>query len=330
VTNPQVAGLQVALRSHGFYAGPIDGVAGPMTARSVRTFQRQAGLKPTGIADLRTRIALGRLGRPLFGKRVLQRGMVGWDISVLQFLLAGKGFPTGITDGYFGGETVTAVRRYQRAAGLGVDGVAGARTLAALSGLPLENLPRPKRRPPRATYIVRPGDTLTGIAARFGTTLPRLARLNKIDPREVIVIGTKLRVPVRARATRTLAVRSLIDHLAARYGVNRRLARALAWQESGFQTDLTSTAGAWGVMQILPETWDFVEEALIGEPVPRTTEGNVRVGILHLRHLLRVFDRDERLAIGAWYQGVRAVRRHGLYPETEHFVANVLALKSRR
>ena len=30
-TNPQVPGLQVALRAHGFYAGPIDGIPGPNT-----------------------------------------------------------------------------------------------------------------------------------------------------------------------------------------------------------------------------------------------------------------------------------------------------------
>ena len=44
VTNPQVPGLQVALRAKGFYRGPIDGIAGPMTARAVRAFQRRAGI----------------------------------------------------------------------------------------------------------------------------------------------------------------------------------------------------------------------------------------------------------------------------------------------
>ncbi|MGH2997505.1 MAG: peptidoglycan-binding domain-containing protein, partial [Gaiellaceae bacterium] len=87
ITNPQIAGLQVALRSHGLYAGPIDGISGPGTSRAVRTFQRRAGLQVDGIAGLRTRTALGRLGTPLLGRRVLARGKVGWDVSVLQFLL---------------------------------------------------------------------------------------------------------------------------------------------------------------------------------------------------------------------------------------------------
>jgi soluble lytic murein transglycosylase-like protein len=82
-------------------------------------------------------------------------------------------------------------------------------------------------------------------------------------------------------------------------------------------------------MQLLPMTWDFVETIVIGRRIPHTTDGNVRIGIAYLRHLLREFGGDERLALGAWYQGAAAVRKHGLYAETRAFVANVLALKQR-
>ena len=47
----------------------------------------------------------------------------------------------------------------------------------------------------------------------------------------------------------------MLDSWAAHYGVDRRLVRAVVWMESGFQTDLTSLVGAWGVMQITPGTW---------------------------------------------------------------------------
>ena len=65
ITNPQIPGLQVALKAEGVYAGPIDGIAGPMTARGVRRFQRRAGLLVDGVAGPRTRAKLGRLGKPL-------------------------------------------------------------------------------------------------------------------------------------------------------------------------------------------------------------------------------------------------------------------------
>jgi soluble lytic murein transglycosylase-like protein len=55
----------------------------------------------------------------------------------------------------------------------------------------------------------------------------------------------------------------------------------------------------------------------------------VRVGVAYLRHLLREFGGDVRLAVGAYYRGPAAVEKHGLGPETRHFVANVLALRGR-
>src|SRR5688572_23983063 len=82
--NPQNAGLQVALRAWGCYFGPVDGIAGPLTARAVRTFQRRRGLHVDGVPGPATRRAMGRLGGPLYGKRVLRRGRVGWDVAVLQ------------------------------------------------------------------------------------------------------------------------------------------------------------------------------------------------------------------------------------------------------
>jgi len=132
----------------------------------------------------------------------------------------------------------------------------------------------------------------------------------------------------RAKPSRA-TVRDSLAHWAAHYGVSARLARALAWQESGFQHHVRSSVGATGVMQVTPETWNFVELFVIGRPVPRTRDGNVRVGIAYLDHLLDEFDGNVRLALGAYYQGPAAVRKHGLYRETKRFVANVLALRGR-
>src|SRR5688572_2569651 len=90
--DPAVAGAQVALHARGLYAGPLDGLAGPATAKAVRTLQRAHGLAPTGKLDRRTVRALGRLGRPRYRSRVLRRGLVGLDVSALQFDLARHGF----------------------------------------------------------------------------------------------------------------------------------------------------------------------------------------------------------------------------------------------
>src|SRR3954449_1905323 len=129
--NPQIAGLQVALRAHGLYLAQIDGIAGPKTAAAVHSFQRRKHLR-IGVADVRTRIALGPLGRPLFGSRTLRRGDFGWDLSVLQFLLTKRGTYSGALDGYLGKETAAALKRYQRSLNLSADAVVGPRTLSAI------------------------------------------------------------------------------------------------------------------------------------------------------------------------------------------------------
>src|SRR5437870_5888092 len=272
--NPQVAGLQVALRAYGLYLGPIDGLAGPATVRGVRRFQQRVGLHVDGRAGPATRRAFGPLGRPLFGARTLKRGAFGWDVSVLQFLLARRGEVVPI-DGFFDATTERALRRFQRARRLAIDGIAGDRTLAAFTQ--------------RAPQAVRP--------VLVSTTTP----------------ATK--------------VRALLDRWAVRYGVDKKLVRAVAWMESGFQTNLTSAAGAWGVTQVLPTTWSYVETVLVGDKVPRTASGNIRVGVLYLRQLLREFGGDQAKALAGWYQGPASVRRLGVLRETKVFVANVLALR---
>ena len=269
--NPQVAGVQIALRQRGLYEGSVDGVQGPKTLRAIRAFQRRHDLAVDGLVGPRTRAALGWHGRPLFGRRVIRRGMRGYDVGVLQFLLRRHGLRVRRLDGRFGPRTDATVRRFQRRAGLAPDGVVGARTARRLCGLPV--------------CVWRPG--------------------------------------------RSTGVRATIAYWSRFYAVDPRLARAVAWWESGFNQSLVSVAGARGVMQVTPATWRYVETVLVGRPIPHTTSGNVQVGVAFLRQLLREFHGDARLALAAYVQGPRSVRRHGLFGETEQYVAGVLALRRR-
>jgi hypothetical protein len=274
--NPQIAGLQVALRAYGLYNGPIDAVAGPMTVRATKAFQRRAGIAPDGRAGPATRRALGPLGTPVFGRRTLRRGLFGWDVSVLQYMLARRGQLVPVY-GFFDGATERALRRYQRARKLAADGVAGPVTISALG---------------RNSRGVRP------------------AR------------------PAPA-PTRSASVRTMLTNWALAYRLDPGFVRALAWMESGFQPGLVSSAGARGVMQVLPGTRHYVQEILIGHKVPNSTSGNIRIGVVYLRHLLREFGWNRAHALAAWYQGPNSVRRNGRLPATRQFVSNVLALTRR-
>ncbi len=328
--SPQQAGVQVALKAAGLYLGPIDGEVGPLTRSAVEVAQQKAGLTVTGIVTTRTREALGPLGRPLFGKRTIAPGDFGLDVSVLQFLLARAGFYHGALDGYMGAKLEAAVVAFQQRAHLSVDGIAGPLTLTQLvKRTRAHHAPAPAQQ----VYVVQPGDSLTAIAAHSAVPTGTLATLNDLDPANALLIGTRLTVPVSAAhaslGSMPTDVPDLLDTWAERLGVSEHLVRALAWMESGYQPDVVSSVGAQGVLQVMPTTRDFVEQVLVGHPLPQTTEGNIEVGVLYLRHLLSQFDGDTDLALGAWYQGEAAVRQYGLYQVTKPFVTDVLALQTR-
>jgi LysM repeat protein len=336
--NPQHAGLQVALRSQGLYLGPIDAVIGPKTAAAVRRFQQVHHLRVTGIADVHTRRALGPLGTPLFGSRTLTRGSFGWDVAVLQFLLNRHGISVPV-NAYLDGPTYGGLRRYQRQLHLRADGVVGPATFTALgiqSRIPVRpKKPAPVRRHTFKHYVVKAGDSLIAISRRFHLPLAKLDRINHLDPTRPLLIGKRLRIPVvrvvpaAVPATDAGAIRAAIDRWSAHYRIDPTLARALAWMESGYNNRVVSSVGARGVMQLLPSTWRYVEDVLIHGRVQHDADGNVRVGLAYLRHLLTAFHGNERLALAGWYQGERSVRSRGPYKVSKLFVADVLALRQR-
>src|SRR5206468_4393971 len=92
---------------------------------------------------------------------------------------------------------------------------------------------------------------------------------------------------------------SQIAQIAAQNGVPSSLASAIAYQESGFNNAMVSSANARGVMQIMPGTWQWVNHSLTGgSPLnPNSALDNVRGGVLYLRQLLNDFGGDQNSAI---------------------------------
>ena len=197
---------------------------------------------------------------------------------------------------------------------------------------------------PMGGYTVQPGDTLSGIAARAGVSASQLAWMNGLDPDGVVVSGTALKLPgptpapaappqhvtsAPPYATPGHATSSEISQIAGAHGVPGSLASAIAYQESGFNNGVVSSANARGVMQVVPGTWDWIEHNLAGPLDPSSPADNVKAGSLYLRQLLRDTGGDERTAVAAYYQGLGSVQAHGMLPETQRYVDNVMALKGR-
>ena len=79
--------------------------------------------------------------------RMLKKGMGGSDVRDMQILLNSLDYDCGTADGIFGAKTVTAVKAFQEAEGLKVDGIAGPETLERIAFraaiVPEQALPQP-------------------------------------------------------------------------------------------------------------------------------------------------------------------------------------------
>jgi len=189
-----------------------------------------------------------------------------------------------------------------------------------------------------SVHVVRRGENLSSIAARYGTSTAALARANKIRDPNFIVAGTKLRVPAGGSfVTATTAapasvpvtdVGAEIHEQAVAHGVDPALAKAVAWQESGWQQGAVSSVGAVGVMQVMPDTARYVNASLGGHGLAvRSTEGNIHLGVAYLRQMLDTMP-SERKALAAYYSGPGAVGS-SLNAGQRAYASNVQALKGR-
>ena len=101
--------------------------------------------------------------------------------------------------------------------------------------------------------------------------------------------------------------------MAAAHGVSPSLAAAIAWQESGFNNSMVSSANARGVMQVMPGTWDYVQQNLAGgqQLDPNSATDNIHAGVMYLKRLITDAGGDENAAIAGYYQGLASVRERG-------------------
>ena len=131
--------LQEMLNAKGYNAGSVDGIFGRNTRAAVIAFQNANGLAADGIVGkltwaklYDTTAALPSASTATGTQPMVYRGSRGDAVRKLQELLHKKGFDCGAVDGIFGSKTYAAVMAFQKANGLGADGIVGPLTWGKL------------------------------------------------------------------------------------------------------------------------------------------------------------------------------------------------------
>lgn len=214
------------------------------------------------------------------------------------------------------------------------------------------------------------GENLGQIARKYGTSVKNLVALNAIGNPALVRAGQTLKVPAPAElkvaagpqaappAIAAIApavpvpaqpanlppkppttsissqppagVENLLELYSDKYGVSPALMKGLAWQESGWKQHVVSSAGALGVMQVLPQTGEFISRHLLKKPVNlHDREQNIEAGVAFYAFYLSKASGDERTAVAGYFQGLRSVWQNGVSEATKKYVNSVFALRDR-
>ncbi|MEE8603507.1 lytic transglycosylase [Euzebya tangerina] len=194
-------------------------------------------------------------------------------------------------------------------------------------------------------HTVQAGETLSQIAAQHGVSTRSLAAANGITDPDLVRSGSTISLDGAAvapssggsgsswsssNAPSSGTARQLISEAAARHGWDPAIPLGLAMQESGWNNSVVSSAGARGIMQVMPATGEWVGRVLLDRPIDLgDPSDNTAAGVAYLDHLYNRFDRDLERTLAAYFEGQGNVQRRGPSEAGLRYAANVIALAER-
>jgi soluble lytic murein transglycosylase-like protein len=120
----------------------------------------------------------------------------------------------------------------------------------------------------------------------------------------------------------------IIDNNSKKYNINSSIIKAVIKAESDFDPSVVSSAGAMGLMQLMPDT---AKSLGVGEPFDPVE--NIEGGVKYLKEMLNKFGGNLELALAAYNAGPGNVVKYGGIPpfqETENYVAKIMGYIKNR
>ena len=183
----------------------------------------------------------------------------------------------------------------------------------------------------------------------MATRKPKGSNRKIIEMVILFVVGTWLLVAALKAGTEfafPYDYDEIIDKYSKEYDVEKSLIAAVIYQESRYRSAAVSSVGATGLMQIMPDTAQWLSSKM---SIPykksdlKDPDYNIRMGTFYLNYLLKKYKGDEKLALAAynagpgnvdgWLKDERYSNGGNLteipFKETREYVPNVIKMKDR-
>ncbi len=118
-----------------------------------------------------------------------------------------------------------------------------------------------------------------------------------------------------------LYIENIVNDVSQKYNLSPNLIKAIIQTESNFNPNAQSSAGAQGLMQLMPSTADA-----LGVDNPWDISENIEGGVKYFKEQLNNFNGDVSLALAAYNAGPNSVKKYGgipPYEETQNYVKKV-------
>jgi LysM repeat protein len=198
-------------------------------------------------------------------------------------------------------------------------------------------------------HVVQAGETLWAISSLYGLTVQALADANLLADASFIRTGQSLVIPgvvtddvwdpsavttasmpsdMAAKVAQRTEARALLLAAASEFGLSGPFVLAVAWHESGWQLGAVSFAGAVGLMQLVPDTADWVAGSVLDEaPALDDPQWNARAGVRLLGFYLDRYQGDKARTLAAYFQGMTSVDEIGILETTQPYIDSILTLE---